>query len=229
VSDPAGNGCRAVLFDLDGTLADTAPDMADALNRLRGEQGLGPLPYPVIRPRVSHGGVALVRLGFGLEPDDPRFEPLLLRFRDLYRADLASRTRLFDGMEGLLGELEGRGLPWGIVTNKPAWLTGPLLEAMGLDRRAGCIVSGDTTAHAKPHPAPMQHATGTLGVDPRHCIYVGDAERDIQAGRSVGMVTLIAGFGYLGDDDIPGEWGADGRIEHPAEILDWVEQFTPRH
>lgn len=225
-TDPATTACRAVLFDLDGTLADTAPDMAAALNRLRAEQGGDALPYETIRPYVSHGGVALIRLGFGLEPEHPEFKPLLIRFRELYRADLATLTRLFDGMQALLEGLEARGLAWGIVTNKPAWLTDPLIEALALSSRPGCVVSGDTTAHAKPHPEPMHHATAQLGVEARECIFVGDAERDIQAGRAAGMCTLIAGFGYLGPDDQPATWLADGTIERPVEVLDWVDRMT---
>ncbi|HEY5789714.1 MAG TPA: phosphoglycolate phosphatase [Gammaproteobacteria bacterium] len=213
---------QAVLFDLDGTLADTAPDMAAALNALLQEEGRAPLPFARIRPRVSHGGRALIELGFGLGEDAPEYPRLRERFLALYRDMLANETRLFAGMPELLDALEARGLGWGVVTNKPGWLTAPVMAALGLARRAGCIVSGDTTPHAKPHPEPLLHASRTLAVAPGACLYVGDAERDIEAGRAAGMATLVARFGYLGEDDRPEQWGADGQIELPGEVLDWV-------
>ena len=176
-------GPAALLLDLDGTLLDTAPDMGGALNRLRLEWGLDPLPHSTIRPVVSHGAMRLVKLGF---PDaaGEHFEQLRLRFLDLYAQNLAEHTRPFPGIEPVLDELERRGVPWGVVTNKPAWLTDPLMAALGLDRRAGCVVSGDTVAERKPHPLPLLHAAGLVGVAPERCVYVGDAERDIQAGRA---------------------------------------------
>ena len=210
---------RTVLFDLDGTLVDTAPDLALALNRLRREKGLPPLPYEPIRAQVSHGGSALIRLGFGCRPGDAGFEPLRRRFLDLYQEDLATRTRLFPGMEEVLDFLEGAEIPWGVVTNKPGWLTEPLMERLGLARRAGSIVSGDTLPQSKPHPAPLLHACRGMGTLPAECLYVGDALRDIQAGRAAGMRTLVALFGYLGEEDRPQEWGADGMVKTPSEIL----------
>lgn len=213
---------RAVLFDLDGTLADTAPDLAGALNALLGELGRPGLPFATIRPHVSHGARALIRLGFGLADDAPDFGPLHRRFLDLYRGAIARETRLFDGMEALLAGAEARGVPWGVVTNKPAWLTDPLMAALGLAARAGCIVSGDTTPHAKPHPAPLLHASRLVGVPPQACLFVGDAERDVEAGRRAGMRTLVARFGYLGPDDRPEAWGADGQVDTPDEIAAWL-------
>lgn len=210
------------LFDLDGTLADTAPDLAFALNSVLEEQGCAALPFEHIRPVVSHGAAALIRLGFGLGPQDPGFALLRARLLEIYRANLARDTRLFPGMEELLTALERRGMKWGVVTNKPAWLTEPLLEALGVAHRACCIVSGDTTRQRKPHPEPMFHACAVAGSRPGECLYVGDAQRDVEAGRQAGMKTLVALFGYLDATDRPAEWGADGMVAHPLEILDWV-------
>ncbi|MDP1708003.1 MAG: phosphoglycolate phosphatase [Gammaproteobacteria bacterium] len=218
----ANNGLRTVLFDLDGTLADTAPDLAFALNAVLQEQDRALLPFDTIRPIVSHGATALIRLGFEIEPGTAAFESLRLRLLDIYRNHLARHTRLFPGIEELLGAIEQRGMNWGIVTNKPAWLTDPLLEQIGLSARAACVVSGDTVAERKPHPAPMLHACHLAGSDAHQCLYVGDAARDIEAGRRAGMKTLVALFGYIGEDEQPDSWGADGMIAHPAELLDWI-------
>lgn len=217
-------GIRTVLFDLDGTLLDTAPDLADALNALRTEQGLTPLPFAQIRPVVSHGGVALIELGFGLDRSDPAFEPLRQRLLAIYRDNLAVRTRPFPGMAALLAALEQRGLNWGVVTNKPGWLTEPLLAALGLYARAACVVSGDTLEQRKPHPAPLLHACTLAGSRPEQCVYVGDAQRDIEAGRNAGMHTLVALFGYLQPQDDPRAWAADASVQEPAGILDWILQ-----
>jgi phosphoglycolate phosphatase len=208
----------AVLFDLDGTLLDTAPDMAAALNALRRLEGLEPLPFHALRPHVSHGAARLIRIGFDCESGE-RFEALRSRFLDLYRADLAVGTRPFEGIDGILRELERQGIAWGVVTNKPGWLTDPLMSALGLHERAGCIVSGDTLPERKPHPMPLLHAAKLLDTDPGDCIYVGDAERDIQAGRAAGMKTLVAGFGYLSGDDDPSSWLADAILTRPSDLL----------
>lgn len=221
-SVPPHNGLRTVLFDLDGTLADTAADLAFALNAVRQEQGHPLLPFETIRPVVSHGGTALIRLGFNIEPGTAAFETLRLRLLDIYREHLAQHTQLFPGIAELLGAIEQRGMNWGIVTNKPAWLTDPLLEQLGLYARAACVVSGDTVAERKPHPAPMLHACQLAGSEAEQCLYVGDAARDIEAGRRAGMKTLVALFGYIGEDEQPASWGADGMIAHPAELLDWI-------
>ena len=213
---------RTVLFDLDGTLADTAPDLAYALNCVRGERGHPALPYTEIRLHVSHGARALVRLGFGLEPEAPDFEPLRQRLIEVYAANLTRETRLFPGMAELLAGLEARGLNWGVVTNKPRHLTDPLMAQLGLTPRAACIVSGDTTGNPKPHPEPMFHACRLAGSEAVECLYVGDAERDIRAGENAGMRTLVALFGYLGDEDRPQSWGADGMVESPLEVLNWL-------
>lgn len=225
---PAPPAVRTVLLDLDGTLADTAPDLAYALNVLREEQGRAPLPYEDVRPVVSHGTSALVRLGFGDVSDDETYTALRQRLLELYHRHLARGTRLFDGMDMLLAELERRGLAWGVVTNKPAFLTEPLMAALGLSVRAACIVSGDTTAHCKPHPEPLLHACRLAGSAPEHCVYIGDAERDIQAGRAAGMATLVAAFGYLGPDDRPERWGADGLLDRPGDVLRWLDGRSGR-
>jgi len=214
---------RTVLFDLDGTLADTAPDLAYALNCLLREQERAPLPYEIIRPEVSHGATALVRLGFGLSNDDPVFGALRERLLSLYQQHLARETRLFDGMEELLDFIEQRGMNWGVVTNKPAFLTQPLMAKLGLAKRAACIVSGDTTANKKPHPEPLLHACRLAGSEAAQCLYVGDAERDIRAGHHAGMPTLVAMFGYIGEKDRPETWGADALITTPDEIIAWIK------
>ena len=213
---------RTVLFDLDGTLADTAPDLAYALNRVLEEQGRATLPFEAIRPVVSHGGLALTRLGFGIEPEHPDFAPLRQRLLDIYHDNLARKTRLFPGMAELLDSIEQAGMNWGVVTNKPAWLTDPLLAALGLSERAACIVSGDTCANRKPHPEPILHACHLADSLAHQCLYVGDAQRDIEAGRRAGMPTLVALFGYIGADDRPREWNADALSETPQSIWEWI-------
>jgi phosphoglycolate phosphatase len=195
--------------------------MGGALNRLRAEHGREPLPGASIRPVVSHGAMRLVALGFP-EASGDEFERLRLRFLEIYAANLAVGTRLFPGFEAVLATLESRGLPWGIVTNKPGWLTGPLLEALDLGRRAACAVSGDTVSERKPHPLPLLHAARLLGVAAERCVYVGDAERDIQAGRAAGMTTVVAAYGYLSADDDPLRWDPHGIVQAPGELLAWV-------
>lgn len=217
---------RCVLFDLDGTLADTAPDLAFALNHLRGEHGIPPLTFAEIRPHVSHGAAALVKLGFDAAPDSPRFPALRQRLLDIYECHLTRETRLFAGMEEVLATLERRGVKWGVVTNKPAWLTKPLLQQLGLLERAATVVSGDTTARKKPYPDPMFHAAKEAGLRAQECLYVGDAHRDIEAGLRAGMRTLVALFGYIGMDDQPHTWGADGMVGSPTDILHWLGYVT---
>lgn len=211
-----------VLFDLDGTLADTAPDLHAACNRLLTSLQRPPIAFEAFRPAVSHGTRAMLEVALGVTPDDPDFQRLQRAFLDLYQAHIAVHTRLFEGMESLLDELRKRTIAWGIVTNKPAYLTDPLMRELGLHRQASAIVSGDTTAHAKPHPEPILHACRLSGVTPAETLYVGDAARDIEAGHNAGVRTLIALFGYLSADDKPDEWPADGRIEHPMELLAWL-------
>ena len=213
---------KAVLFDLDGTLLDTAGDMMEALNKLRAEENREALSYEAVRCQVSHGGHALVRLGFGELPPDAH-EAMRIRLLNIYRKQLAKHTRLFEGGGEMLTELERRGLHWGIVTNKPGWLTDPLLVELKLDKRARAVVSGDTLPERKPHPMPLLHAARTLGVDPAHCVYVGDAERDMQAAKAAGMFALVAGFGYLGDDDRADTWFSHGWLHTPLELIHWLD------
>jgi phosphoglycolate phosphatase len=213
---------KAVLFDLDGTLADTAPDLGHALNLQRERHGLPPLPQEIIRPYASHGTIGLFDIGFGLTPKDARFAPMREEYLALYTANLCLHTTLFPGMAELLDALEGKGIAWGVVTNKPARFTNPLLEQLGLIGRAASVISGDTCSHPKPHPEPLLCAARETGADPASCLYVGDAERDIEAAHAAGMSVLIAAYGYLGADDRPETWNADGTIQHPSEILRYL-------
>lgn len=219
---------HTVLFDLDGTLADTAPDMAAALNALRAERNLAPLPFTVIRPEVSHGSPALLKLGFEIAPDAPSFPALRQRFLDLYRDRLCVETRLFAGVPEVLDALEEQQLAWGIVTNKPGWLTDPLLAALSLTERAACVVSGDTTPNRKPHPASLLHACRMTDSTADRCVYVGDAERDVQAAHAAGMATVVARYGYIGGHERPETWNADAIIETPTQLLNWLRQAGVR-
>jgi len=213
---------RAVLFDLDGTLADTALDLGFALNQQRRVHGLLPLPQEIIRPQASHGARGLLKLGFDATPESPNFSALRIEFLALYARHICDHTVLFPGIPELLQALEARGLRWGVVTNKPARFTLPLMQALKLDRRAACIVSGDTTANAKPHPEPLLAASAQVRVAPAACLYVGDAERDVEAAVAAGMTALIANYGYIAEDDRPGTWGAHGRINAPHDILNYL-------
>ncbi|MBC7944810.1 MAG: phosphoglycolate phosphatase, partial [Burkholderiales bacterium] len=190
---------EAVLFDLDGTLADTAPDLGYALNRQRVAHGMPPLPVATIRPHVSRGGRGLVHIGFALTPEESGYTAMRDEFLSLYAENICRETTLFPGMAELLDEIEKRGLPWGIVTNKPARFTGPLIAALGLQSRAACVISGDTCGRAKPYPDPLLAAAAQLGTAPAACVYVGDDERDVQAARAAGMQIIVALYGYLGD------------------------------
>lgn len=221
----AGKGrFKLVLFDLDGTFADTAADLAHALNQTLELHGEPTLSLEQIRPAASHGSIALIRLGFSLEPEDPKFESLRQELLRFYIKDICLHTTLFPGIEPLLQHLDENNIPWGIVTNKPEWLTNPLMQQLQMTERAACIVCGDTTPYPKPHPEPILHACKlTGGIHPYECIYIGDAKRDIEAGNSAGTTTLTAKFGYIGKNDNPDEWGADGMIEHPSQILDWLD------
>ncbi len=219
MSRPGIAGVRAVLFDLDGTLADTAADLGHVLNLQRLARGLEELPLDRLRPVVSLGARGLLRVGFGLTPGQPAYDAMREEFLDLYARNLVRHTRLFEGMAEVLDALESRRLPWGVVTNKQARFTDPLLEALGLGQRAGCVISGDTCARAKPHPDPLLEAARRLGMPAAACIYVGDDERDMQAGRDAGMQPVVALYGYLGEDPAPHEWDADASIERPLALL----------
>ncbi|MHB8743507.1 MAG: HAD family hydrolase [Sulfuricaulis sp.] len=220
------NPIRTVLFDLDGTLADTAPDLAQALNALLVEQGRQELPYAAIRPVASHGASALIKLGFGLVSGDSDFDRLRQRYLVLYSENLCRHTRPFTGIEPLLQALQEQDINWGIVTNKPAFLTDPLVACLNFKPAPACVISGDTTKNRKPHPEPLRLACLQAGRRPEQCVYVGDAERDIQAGTHAGMKTLVALFGYISQDETPQNWGADGMIRTPLEILAWLKSHV---
>lgn len=211
---------RAVLFDLDGTLADTAPDLAAAMNRVRLARGLEPAPYEVLRPVASAGARGLIGAAFGLGPDDADYDELRVAFLDTYEAAIAEHTTLFDGIARLLAALEEHHLAWGIVTNKAARFTDLLVPQIGL-QHAGCVISGDTTPHAKPHPAPLLEAARRLELAPGECWYVGDDLRDIQAGRAAGMATIAAAWGYCGHAE-PVTWEADALAAMPLDVLELI-------
>ncbi|PWF54594.1 HAD family hydrolase [Massilia glaciei] len=213
---------RAILFDLDGTLADTAPDLAAAVNLLRTVRGMDPTPYDVLRPTASAGARGMIGAAFGLTPLDAGYEELRLQWFDNYQAAMAVHSTLFVGVPELLDGIAGAGMAWGIVTNKPARFTDPLIPQIGL-AHAGCIISGDTTAHAKPHPAPLFEAARRLGLAPEQCWYVGDDLRDIEAGRAAGMVTVACAWGYCGAVE-PASWGADYLLDDPTDLLDTLRE-----
>ena len=214
---------NTLLFDLDGTLLDTAPDLAHALNTLLTEQQQQTLPYEKIRPVVSYGGKGLIKLGFDLDERSPRYASLRARLLEIYESAMVVQTALFDGMEEVLQHLESRNMKWGIITNKPAWLTEPLLKQIDLYDRSACVVSGDTLAESKPHPAPLLHATQLCQRRVDECVYIGDAERDIQAGQRAGMMTVAARYGYIPTDEDIMTWKADLIIDKPTDILDWLK------
>lgn len=210
---------NTVLFDLDGTLIDTAPDMAETLEILCDEEGQARLPYDKVRPIVSNGSVALVTLAFGEKLDTQTLERLKSRYLEIYQDHLAVHSQLFDEMNDLLLQLEKNGIKWGVVTNKPGWLTEPLMEALGLHQRAACIVSSDSTENRKPHPEPMYYACKLTGAQPDECVYVGDARRDIEAGQNANMKTIIAEYGYIADTENTEDWQADHIIQSPSQLF----------
>ena len=212
---------RAILFDLDGTLADTAPDLAAAVNLLRTARGLEPTAYEILRPTASAGARGMIGASFGITPEDDGYLALRDGFLDNYAAAMAVHSTLFDGIVELLAGIEAAGLQWGVVTNKPARFTDPLLPQIGLGH-AACAISGDTTGHAKPHPAPLLEAAARLGLAPEQCWYVGDDLRDIQAGKAASMPTIAAGWGYCGPLE-PQSWHADHLFLHPREILSLMQ------
>ncbi len=211
---------RAVLFDFDGTLADSAPDLGAALNRMRADRNMDALPVEVLRGYASSGARGLLRIGFDLGPEHAEYEPMREEFLTNYRAAICVHTRLFPGIEELLASIEARGIAWGIVTNKAIGLTTPLVAQLGLAGRAGCVVGGDTTPHLKPHPASLLHAAGEIGVPPADCFYLGDDLRDVQAARAAGMIPVAVEYGYGGSGSTgPRSWNADVVISAPLELL----------
>jgi 2-phosphoglycolate phosphatase len=216
---------RLVLFDLDGTLADTAPDLAAVANRQREARGLAPLPLEELRPVASHGARGLIGRALGIGPPSEEFEALKKQFYAWYDDALCVHTRLFPGMPATLQALEQRGILWGIVTNKIRRFTDPLVHALGLSQRAACVVSGDTTPHAKPHPEPLRYAMRTCSVGELAAAYVGDDRRDVEAGRAAGMRTVVASYGYLGTGADANNWHADHMIDAPDDLVAWVDSF----
>jgi len=213
----------AVLFDLDGTLIDSAPDLANAANWLRAQHDLPPLPYAQLRPMVGSGARGMVGVAFGVRPADERFEGLRDAFLARYAEALLQDTTVFADVQPLLAALEGASLPWGIVTNKATRFAQPVVQGLTLHTRAGTLVCGDTTPHAKPHPAPLLEAARRLGVAPQDCIYVGDDLRDVQAGQAAGMRTVAVRWGYLGVGERIEDWGADLVVESPDQLLNWLD------
>jgi len=210
---------QAVLFDLDGTLIDSAPDLGAAADRMRTGRGLESLPLERYRPMAGAGARGMLGIAFGMTPEHPDYEAMREEFFVNYENCMTERTYAFDGVAELLGQLHGRGLAWGVVTNKSQRFTLPLTRQMPLFATAGTVVSGDTTPHAKPHPAPLLEAARQLGLEPARCIYVGDDERDIVAGLAAGMGTVAASYGYLGSNADTRRWGAHAHIASPLELL----------
>ena len=210
---------KAVLFDLDGTLIDSAPDLGAAADKMRIERGLPSLPLEKYRPMAGAGARGMLGIAFGITPEHPDFPALREEFFRNYESAMTVRTRIFEGIPELIAALTTRGLPWGVVTNKSMRFTGPLTRCMPLFATAGAVVGGDTTPHAKPHPAPLLEAARQLGLPPAACIYVGDDERDVQAGRAAGMPTVAATYGYLGSNAEVLQWGADALIAEPLALL----------
>ena len=215
--------CDAVLFDLDGTLVDSAPDLAAAENEQRAAHGLPALPFERLRPRVGSGARGMVGAAFGLAPGDAGYEALRDDFLARYERRLLRETALFARVAPVLDRLEALELPWGIVTNKALRYAEPLVQGLELHLRSAVLVGGDSTPHTKPHPAPLLEAARRLGLAAQRCVYVGDDPRDIRAGRAAGMATLAAAWGYLGDGEPIADWGADAVIEEPASLLRWLE------
>lgn len=213
----------AVLFDLDGTVIDSAPDLAGAANEMRRARGLAEVPYERLRAMVGSGARGLVGEAFGVVPGDADFEPLRLEFLDRYEQRMTQLTRVFEQVSPLLAALEAQGIPWGIVTNKPARYAEPLVRALGLHERMAVLIGGDTTPHAKPHPEPLLEAARRMQVDPTRCLYVGDDLRDVQAGHAAGMRTVAVTWGYLGVGPSIGEWGAHHTIDRAVDILQLLQ------
>ena len=214
---------RAVLFDLDGTLIDSAPDLGAAADKMRTDRGLASLPLARYRPMAGAGARGMLSEAFGMTPEHPDFADFREEFFANYEARLTQSTLVFDGVAELINQLLARRLAWGVVTNKMARFTTPLTSAMPLFASAGAVISGDTTPHAKPHPAPLIEAAVRLGVAPHQCIYVGDDERDVVAGLAAGMTTVAATYGYLGETTSFQHWGAHATINSPIELLQWLD------
>jgi phosphoglycolate phosphatase len=216
-----------ILFDFDGTLADTAPDLAAAANRQRVRRGLEPMPYELLRPVASQGARGLLRVALAMEPDHPEFEAARAQFLADYAASSTQYTRLFPGIAELLDDIRRRGYAWGIVTNKATHLTLPIVEFLALADSAAALVCGDTAPRSKPHPDPLLHAAAQAGYPPSRCVYVGDDLRDIQAAHAAGMPAVAAGYGYLGGDHDITLWEADARADTPQDLWRAIESVLP--
>jgi phosphoglycolate phosphatase len=219
------NEIQAVLFDLDGTLLDTAPDLLYALNQIRLANHLPELPLVSIRPIANLGAKAMIKKGFDIEENDSQFAILRQQFMAFYEKHIADATRLFPHVEKVLAYLEDRTIPWGIVTNKLTAHVTLLLKALNLDKRAACVICGDTLPRSKPDPLPILHASQLLKTDPRQCVYVGDAITDVLASKAANTKSIVALYGYINQDDDPYAWKADGYVHEPIEIIEWLEQY----
>jgi 2-phosphoglycolate phosphatase len=218
----AAPAVAAVLFDLDGTLVDSAPDLAGAANELRQAEGLRAMDYADLRPMVGTGARGMLDAAFGIGPGHARYDQLREQFLQRYEARILRETQVFDAMQPVLQSLERAALPWGIVTNKIARFSVPLVQGLGLMRRSAVLISGDSTPHAKPHPQPLLEAARRLGIEPARCVYLGDDLRDVQAGRAAGMAVLAAAWGYLGRGESVHHWQADAVLNEPRELLNWL-------
>jgi phosphoglycolate phosphatase len=217
---------RGVLFDLDGTLVDTAPDLVAVLNVLLARRQAPPVPYAIGRNEVSNGALGLIRLGFGSSCPEEQIEALRQEFLEIYTSKVCVNSKIFNKLYGILNAIDDIGACWGIVTNKPHAMTEPLLDALGILHWPRCIISGDRLPERKPHPAPLQLAARELGMDGAQCVYVGDAPRDIEAGRAAGMATIAAAYGYIRASEQPERWGADLVIRRPTELLGALERLN---
>lgn len=217
----------ALLLDLDGTLVDTAPDMIACLNALLAEHAQRPVSYELARQQVSNGALGLLSLAFGLVENDARMAGLRTRYLQIYADSVCEKSIIFNEFQSVFDVVSLHGWHWGVVTNKPEALARPLLAALNLRPTRDCLVGGDTLPQRKPHPAPLLHAAGMLGVPAQHCIYVGDAERDVQAGRAAGMHTIAARYGYLSDPGDAQRWQADHMVDSPAELAELLGRLAP--
>lgn len=219
---------KTVLFDLDGTLLDTLPDLGNVLNIMRAERGMTALPLELIKPAISSGSKAMLKLAFDMDEYHPELSTTVEAFFDLYMQTLADKTTLFPGMDIVLNTLEQNNIPWGIVTNKPERFTSVLLDKLNLSARSACTVCGDTLKNRKPHPAPILHACEFMKCSPENTLYVGDAITDIIAGKAAGTFALAALYGYIAESDDPRLWMADGYIQQPTEIIQWMTEYSQK-
>lgn len=214
----------SVFFDLDGTLADTAPDLTISLNQILQKEHKPSIPIKKLIPFISGGANGMIKMAFDISEKDPKFQDIKKCFLIAYKKTLYHQTQVFLGIEEVLQYLEAKKIIWGIITNKPAEFTDPIMQRLNLTQKAACIISGDTTLFNKPSPQPILYACKITKTDPKKSVYIGDAKIDIQAGKAGGMKTLIANYGYLSENDNPKQWGADGTISRPEEIIDWLKK-----